>query len=96
MKSDGKAVYKRAEADAKMADIPEEILAAYEGAAGEDSYDFLDDSVGFTMEPSEKNTRLLRTENGKADITINLYGGKQVTDKITVFINTPLYNFLKI
>lgn len=87
MKSDGKAVYKLAEADAKMADIPEEILAAYEGAAGEDSYDFLDDSVGFTMEPSEKNTRLLRTENGKADITINLYGGKQVTDKITVFIN---------
>ena len=87
MKSDGKALYTHAETNAKMVDIPKEILAAYEGAEGEDSYDILDNSVGFTMEPSEKNTRLLKAENGKADITINLYGGKQVTDKITVFIN---------
>ncbi len=87
MKSDGKALYTHAETDAKLVDIPEEILAAYEGTEGEDSYDILDNSVGFTIEPSEKNTRLLRAENGKADITMNLYGGKQVTDKITVFIN---------
>ncbi len=87
MEADGNKVHKGAQTDAKMIDIPEEILAAQEKFFGEGEYDSLDSSVGFTIEPTKEKTNLLTAENGRADITINLYGGKQVTDKITVFVN---------
>lgn len=87
MKEDGKKENKCAVTNARMIDIPEEILAENEISFGEGDYDSLDSSVGFTIEPTKEKTNLLKAENGKADITMNLYGGKQVTDKITVFVN---------
>ena len=87
MEADGNKAHKGAQTDTEMMDIPEEILAENEIFFGEGEYDSLDSSVGFTIEPTKEKTNLLTAENGRADITMNLYGGKQVTDKITVFVN---------
>lgn len=87
MKTDGKMSNASAQTDAEIMDIPEEILAAYDLVLGEDDYDIMDSSVGFTIAPTKEKVNLLEAKDGKADITINLYGGKQVTDKITVFVN---------
>ena len=52
-----------------------------------DEYDSLDTSVNFEMESSVKDKQILYGKNRKVPITLKLYGGASVNEKITIFIN---------
>ena len=87
MKKNGQNLLKKAKTEITIEDIPKEILEELETWHGADDYDILDSSVNFQIESSEKNKSIIYGTDGKVSITMKLYGGKQVTDKITVFIN---------
>jgi len=87
MRHDSKNSHKLIDASAQLMDIPEEILAKYEGVEANGVYDILDNSMGFDIVPSEKDKRLLKAKEGKIELILNIYGGAQVTNKITLFLN---------
>ncbi|HJC90746.1 hypothetical protein H6B07_12655 [Mediterraneibacter glycyrrhizinilyticus] len=90
MQADGSGIHTPSSKEAEITDIPEDIILSLEDTYSEGAYDFLDDSVGFEIE-TENDKSVLEAENGKVNVTLNLYGGKQVTDKITLFIgNQPV------
>ena len=84
MEQDGMNNHTPSSLQYEIMDIPEAIMLSLENVYANESYDILNESVGFEIE-TENN--ILLAKNGKVDITINLYGGKQVKDKITIFIN---------
>lgn len=90
MEQDGLNETKNSSTGYNIVDIPQSVLNQYEGVEGMDTYDILDSSVGFEIElPDDKNKLLIKDD--KLEVTLNLYGGKQVTDKITLFIdNQPV------
>lgn len=90
MKQDGLNDTTQSSAKCDIVDIPQSVLDQYDGMEGMDTYDILDSSVNFEIElPDDKNKLLIRED--KLEVTLNLYGGKQVTDKITLFIdNQPI------
>ena len=87
MKCDGTNHLRATNKNVRVSDIPEEILDDNKNVHVSDEYDALDASVNFIMEPSNKDIDILYGKDGKVPITLKLYGGKNVNDKITVFIN---------
>ncbi len=89
MDADGTGEHQASPASYEILDIPEEVLLSLEGSYGSDVYDYLDGTVEFEI--ATEGGPVLYADNGKLDVTLNLYGGKQVTDKITLFIgNEPV------
>lgn len=89
MQENGTGEQKASSLQYNIMDIPEDILLSLEGQYSNDVYDYLDSSVGFEIETDNK--RILYSDNGKVEVTINLYGGKEVADKITLFVgNQPI------
>ena len=76
MKSNGTNQLKATKKHVKVSDIPEEILN-----------DWKNTSVNFEMESSVKDKQILYGKNRKVPITLKLYGGASVNEKITIFIN---------
>lgn len=88
MKEDGQNKTKKSAAGYDLIDIPQSVLDQYEGVEGKDTYDIIDASQ--CLEIESPNNKLLIKDN-KLDLTLNIYGGKQVTEKITLFIdNKPI------
>ena len=87
MKCDGTNQLKGTKKNVKVSDIPEDILNDYKNMQVSDVYDALDTSVNFTMEASDKEKSILYGKDDKVPITLKLYGGENVKEKITVFIN---------
>lgn len=89
MNENGTGEQKAASLQCDIIDIPEDVLLSLEDLYSNDVYDYLDSSVGFEIETGDK--RVLYADKGKVEVTINLYGGKQVADKITLFAgNRPI------
>lgn len=87
MKCDGENRLKGTKKNVKTGDIPEEILNDYKDTYVSDVYDSLDTMVNFMIETSDKNKSIIYGNGGKVPITMKLYGGKNVKEKITVFVN---------
>lgn len=87
MKCSGTNQLKTTKKHVKVSNIPEEILNDWKNTYVSDEYDSLDESVNFEMESSVKDKDILYGKNGKVPITLKLYGGKNVNEKITIFIN---------
>lgn len=67
-------------------DIPREILEDAKNTYGEDIYDILDYSCVLNIVPQE-GENVIYEKNGKIYFKIQTYGGLEVTNRITVFIN---------
>lgn len=90
MEADGTGEHRASSLQCDVGEIPEEILLQLEGTYASDSYDILDNMVTVEIETAN-DSHVIALEDGKLDVTINLYGGKQVADKITLFIgNEPV------
>lgn len=87
MKCNGTNQLKATKKHIKVSDIPEEILNDWKNTYVSDEYDSLDSSVNFEMESSVKDKQILYTKDRKVPITLKLYGGASVNEKITIFIN---------
>ena len=87
MKSNGTNQLKATKKHVKVSDIPEESLNDSKNTYVSDEYDSLDTSVNFEMESSVKDKQILYGKNRKVPITLKLYGGASVNEKITIFIN---------
>lgn len=89
MKKDGINKTKSSSVGYNLVEIPKSILDQFEGVEANDTYDILDSSPCIRIETQDTNKLLIK--DNKLDLTINIYGGKQVTGKITLFIdNKPI------
>lgn len=87
MKEDGTNELQPTNANVDVKDIPEEILEEYKKTYVDDVYDSLDASANFIMESSMKDKAILSAIDGKVAVKLKLYGGKDVKEKITIFVN---------
>ena len=87
MKEDGENKLVGTEEGVSASDIPEEVLEEYKSTYVGDVYDSLDASVNFKIDTGEDGKAVLYAKNGKVDLRLHLFGGKNVRDRITVFIN---------
>lgn len=69
-----------------ITDIPEETMAMLEGLVANDTDNPLDYSSYLEIKTADKRNRLY-SKNGKLNLTLQMYGGKEVAKKITFFIN---------
>lgn len=90
MKQDGSNNTKNSSISYDYTDIPEKVENEYDGIEVMDSYDAMDSSVSFKIE-TENDSNKIAVKDGKLDFTIDVYGGEQVLEKITLFIdNKPI------
>lgn len=87
MKCNGRNMFKATNKGVKVGNIPEEILNDYKNLNVSDVYDALDSIVNFTIESNDTNKSILYAKGNTIPITLKLYGGESVNEKITVFIN---------
>lgn len=87
MECNGTNQLKATKKHVKVSNIPEEILNDWKNTYVSDEYDSLDSSVNFEMESSVKDKQILYGKDRKVPITLKLYGGASVNEKITIFIN---------
>ena len=87
MKKDGINKLQSTSKNVEVTDIPEDILEEYKETYVNDVYDSLDASVNFIMESGVKDKQLLYAKRGKVPVKLKIYGGKNVNEKITVFVN---------
>lgn len=69
-----------------VTDIPEEIMAMLDGIVTNDTDNPLDYSSYLEIKTENDRNRIY-AENGKLNLTLQAYGGKEVAKKITFFVN---------
>lgn len=86
MQVDSKNETKANVVETKITDIPEDVIAMYEGLITDGTDNPLDYATYLEIELEDGKNRLY-SEDGKLHLTLQRYGGKEVTEKITFFIN---------
>ena len=86
MKVSGTNETKAYTAETTVTDIPEEVMAMLDGMVIDDADNPLDYSPYLKID-AEDSTNCLCAENGKLNLTVQMYGGKEITSKVTFFVN---------
>lgn len=87
MKKDGENNLKEIKDGVEMGDIPEEIVAEYKSTIASGVQDSLDADCVFSILKENDDSCVINGKNGKITITMRMFGGLNVEDKVTVFVN---------